>query len=45
MFPGQRVAIKDGGYSNASDVERYLVKGKPTYHGDWALFHKGSYEQ
>ena len=45
MFPGQRVAIKDGGYSNASDVERYLVKGKPTYNGDWALFHKGSYEQ
>jgi len=26
------------------NVERYLVKGKPTYHGDWALFHKTSYE-
>jgi SAM-dependent methyltransferase len=36
---------KDGVYSNAADVERYLVKGKPTYHGDWALFHKGGYEQ
>ena len=32
-------------YVNAPDVDRYLVKGKPTYHGDWALFHKGGYEQ
>jgi O-methyltransferase domain/Dimerisation domain len=39
------VEEKDGSYSNAPDVERYLVKGKPTYHGDWALFHKGEYEQ
>jgi SAM-dependent methyltransferase len=39
------VEKKNGGYSNAPDVERYLVKGKPTYHGDWALFHKGEYEQ
>jgi SAM-dependent methyltransferase len=36
---------KDGRYSNRPDVERYLVKGKPTYHGDWALYHKGDYEQ
>jgi SAM-dependent methyltransferase len=36
---------KDGRYSNPPDVERYLVKGKPTYHGDWALYHKGDYEQ
>ncbi len=36
---------KDERYSNPPDVERYLVKGKPTYHGDWALFHKGEYEQ
>jgi SAM-dependent methyltransferase len=39
------VERKDGGYANAPDVERYLVKGKPTYHGDWALYHKGGYEQ
>ena len=36
---------KDGKYHNPPDVDRYLVKGKPTYHGDWALFHKGGYEQ
>jgi len=36
---------RDGKYVNAPDVDRYLVKGKPTYHGDWALFHKGGYEQ
>jgi hypothetical protein len=36
---------KDGRYSNPPDVERYLVKGKPTYHGDWALYHKGDYER
>ena len=35
---------KDGRYSNPPDVERYLVKGKPTYHGYWALYHKGEYE-
>jgi len=35
---------KDGKLCNAPDVERYLVKGKPTYHGDWALFHKSGYE-
>lgn len=35
----------DARYSNRPDVERYLVKGKPTYHGDWALYHKGDYEQ
>lgn len=34
-----------GVYRNAPDVERYLVKGKPTYHGDWALYHKNGYEQ
>lgn len=36
---------KDGAYSNPPDVERYLVKGQPTYHGDWALFHKGEYDE
>ena len=35
---------KDGKFCNAPDVERYLVKEKPTYHGDWALFHKTGYE-
>ena len=35
---------KDGKFCNPPDVERYLVKGKPTYHGDWALFHKTGYE-
>ena len=36
---------RDGKYYNPPDVDRYLVRGKPTYHGDWALFHKGGYEQ
>ena len=36
---------KDDKYHNPPDVDRYLVRGKPTYHGDWALFHKGGYEQ
>ena len=36
---------RDGAYSIPPDVERYLVKGKPTYHGDWALFHKGEYDE
>jgi len=36
---------KDDKFYNAPDVERYLVKGKPTYHGEWALYHKNGYEQ
>jgi len=36
---------RDSSYYNPPDVDRYLVKGKPTYHGEWALFHKGGYEQ
>ncbi len=36
---------KNGMYLNAPDVEKYLVRGKPTYHGDWALFHKNGYDQ
>jgi hypothetical protein len=38
--------VQEGGrYSNPPDVERFLVKGKPTYHGDWALYHKSGYDQ
>jgi hypothetical protein len=39
------IELKNGKYVNSADVERFLVKGKPTYHGDWALFHKNGYEQ
>jgi hypothetical protein len=31
-------------YSNAYDVERFLVKGTPFYLGDWVLMGKGSYD-
>lgn len=39
------VEEKDGRYSNLPEADRYLIKGKRTYHGDWALYHKGDYEQ
>jgi len=35
----------EGKLRNAADVDRYLVKGKPTYHGEWALYHKSGYER
>jgi len=36
---------KDGaGYKNAPDVERFLVKGKPTYVGPWLLFATHDFE-
>lgn len=34
----------DGGYKNAPDVERFLVKGKPTYVGPWILFASRDFE-
>ena len=37
---------KDGEkFSNAPDVERFLVKGKPTYVGPWLLFAGMDFEQ
>jgi len=37
---------KDGeNYCNASDVERFLVKGKPTYIGPWILFSGWDFER
>jgi len=36
---------EDGKYRNPPDVEKFLVKEKPTYHGDWALFHKRDYDR
>jgi len=35
----------DKGYKNAPDVERFLVKGKPTYIGPWLLFTSYDFEQ
>ena len=36
---GMGLLEKDAmGYKNAADVERFLVKGKPTYVGPWLLF-------
>jgi SAM-dependent methyltransferase len=32
------------GYKNAPDVERFLVKGKPTYVGPWLLFATHDFE-
>jgi len=32
-------------YQNAPDVERFLVKGKPTYIGPWILFSGWDFEQ
>ena len=33
--------IRDGGsFSNAPDVDRFLVEGKPSYAGPWMLFSK-----
>jgi hypothetical protein len=32
------------GYKNAPDVERFLVKGKPTYIGPWLLFATHDFE-
>ncbi len=32
------------GYRNAPDVERFLVKGKPTYIGPWLLFNGFDFE-
>ena len=29
---------KEGKYVNAPDVEKYLVKGNPTYFGDWLIY-------
>ena len=36
---------EEGRYRNPPDVERFLVRGKPTYHGDWALYHKRDYDR
>jgi SAM-dependent methyltransferase len=37
---------KEGpGYRNAPDVERFLVKGKPTYIGPWLLFNGVDFER
>ena len=36
---------EDGKYRNPPDVERFLVKGTSTYHGDWALYHKSGYDR
>jgi hypothetical protein len=37
---------KEGeGYRNAPDVERFLVKGKPTYIGPWLLFNGFDFER
>jgi hypothetical protein len=37
--------VKDEtGYKNAPDVERFLVKGKPTYVGPWLLFATHDFE-
>jgi len=37
---------KDGdGYRNAPDVERFLVKDKPTYVGPWLIFAAWDFEQ
>jgi SAM-dependent methyltransferase len=33
------------GYRNAPDVERFLVKGKPTYVGPWLVFATRDFEQ
>ena len=33
------------GYKNAPDVERFLVKGKPTYVGPWLVFASYDFEQ
>jgi SAM-dependent methyltransferase len=34
----------DNGYKNAPDVERFLVKDKPTYVGPWLLFASRDFE-
>ena len=36
----QLIHLEGGQYSNAPDVERFLVKGKQTYAGPWMLFGK-----
>ncbi|MFO7963063.1 MAG: methyltransferase [Desulfobacterales bacterium] len=35
---------EEGGYKNAADAERFLVKGKPTYVGPWLLFATQDFE-
>ncbi|MCP4756139.1 MAG: methyltransferase domain-containing protein [Proteobacteria bacterium] len=35
----------EGRYRNAADVERFLVKGRPTYIGPWMLFSRSDFEQ
>jgi hypothetical protein len=35
----------DGGYRNAPDVERFLVKGKPGYVGPWLIYTARDFEQ
>ncbi len=34
------VALNDGQFTNAEDVDRFLVEGKPSYAGPWMLFGK-----
>ena len=36
---------EEGVYRNAEDVERFLVKGKPTYIGPWLIFAGSGFEQ
>lgn len=38
------VEREDGRFSNAPDVDRFLVEGKPTYAGPWMLFGKPRWE-
>jgi hypothetical protein len=38
------IEFEDGSYRNAPDVERYLIKGSPRYHGDWVLNHRSGWD-
>lgn len=43
---GMGLLTKDGSnYSNAPDVEKFLVKGKRNYSGPWLLAQKGDFER
>jgi SAM-dependent methyltransferase len=39
------VEIQDGGFVNAPDVDRFLVKGSHRYAGDWMLFTKPAWSE